>query len=98
MTGEDHFKEFKKRFKSLSDEEVIELFNKEVGKPGWVTARASYLAALHYEFNRRGFDYSVIGDFASLSLKHKIKLVGKTIVLFSYNNDDPADITKISRN
>ena len=98
MTTEDHYKQFKKEFKSLSDEELIELFNEEAGKQGWVSARASFLAAIHNEFDRRGFDYSAIGDSVSLSLKHKIKLVGKTIVIFSFNYDDLADITKISLN
>ena len=98
MTTEDHYKQYKKEFKSLTDEELIELFNEEAGKQGWTSSRASFIAALHHEFNRRGFDYSAIGNSVSLSIKHKIKLVGKTIIVLSINYDDLADITKISLN
>jgi hypothetical protein len=50
-----------------------------VGNSGSGTARFSFLAALHQEFIRRGFDYSEIGDANSLSLKHKVTLENKRI-------------------
>ena len=78
-TGQDYFIEFQKQLKSYNDEELINRFNEEVGNKGWGTARASFLSALHEEFNLRGFDYSVIGDTNSLSFKNKITLINKTI-------------------
>ena len=66
-------------FNKLSDEEIIENFNEEVGKGGWGTARASYLGALHEQLNIRKFDYSEIGDKKGCSYKYKVKLVGKKI-------------------
>ena len=74
-------------FNKCSDEEIIESFNEEVGKGGWGTARASYLGALHEQLNIRKFDYSEIGDKGSYSLKRKVKLVGKKIVVIP--NSEP---------
>ena len=78
-TGQDYFIEFQKQLKSYNDTELISRFNEEVGNKGWGTARASFLSALHEEFNLRGFDYSAIGDTESLSFKDKITLICKTI-------------------
>jgi uncharacterized protein YdbL (DUF1318 family) len=75
------FKEFKERFEKMSDNELVEALNGDVGNPGWVSARASFLTALHDELEARGIDYSAIGNKSSLSLKNKIKLVGKKIVV-----------------
>jgi len=66
--------EFEKRLKGLSNEELVNSFNKEVGNSGWGTARGTYLAAIHDEFKKREFDYSEIGDSSSLSFKEKIYL------------------------
>jgi hypothetical protein len=74
--------DFIERFKAMSDIELVEAFNKEVGNPGWVSARAAYLMALHDEFVRREFDYSSIGSAGGLSLATRIKLIDKKIVPF----------------
>ena len=55
-------------------EEIIKIFNNEVGNKGWCTARASYLGAIHSQFNTRGIDYSRIGDEKSISFSQKVKL------------------------
>lgn len=73
------FKQYMEQLNNYSDEEIIEVFNREVGNGGWGTARASYLGALHEQLNIRKFDYSQIGDKGSYSLKRKVKLIGKTI-------------------
>ena len=75
----EYFNEFKARFEKMKDEELVEAFNKEVGNPGWGSARASYLAALHREFVERGFDFSAIGNRGSISLKRKVKLAKKLV-------------------
>jgi hypothetical protein len=78
-TGLDYFAEFQKQLESYCDVELINRFNEEVNNGGSGTARYSFLAALHHEFIRRGYDYSEIGDANSLSFKHKVTLENKTI-------------------
>jgi hypothetical protein len=79
MQGRYYFEEYAQKLSTISDLELIEKFNLEVGNNGWGTARASYLAAIHQEFNRRGFDYSQIGNVKELSFKNKIELIEKVI-------------------
>lgn len=79
MTGKGYFEKFGQELSMLTDIELIDKFNQEVETEGWGTARASYLAAIHQEFNNRGFDYSEIGNEHELSFKNKIELIGKVI-------------------
>ena len=64
----------------MSDEQLIDLFNKDVGNTGWVGARARFCSALHEEFENRGFDFSAIGNKNILSFANKITLIGKKII------------------
>jgi hypothetical protein len=73
------FLECKERFEKMSDEELINAFNSEVGNQGWTSTRGNYLAALLQEFQDRGYDFSEIGNDEYLSLARKVKLVGKKI-------------------
>lgn len=73
------YEEYLARFKTCTNQELVDAFNREVGKPGWVSARASYLAALHEEFKGRAFDFSAIGGSDSFSLRSKIRLIGNVI-------------------
>lgn len=70
---------FMVRFLAMSDVQLIDAFNREVGNDGWVSARAAYLAALQDEFQRRDYDYSAIDDETRLSLRCKLQLQGRTI-------------------
>ena len=79
--AQDYYEQFIEIFSEFDDNEIVEAFNFEVGTSGWVTARASYFAALHSEFDRRKIDYSLIGDAKTLSFKDQITLVGKKIIL-----------------
>jgi hypothetical protein len=78
-TPRARYEEYQARFKAYTDQELIDAFNREVGNPGWVSARASYLAALHDEFKHRGFDFSAIGGQDSLSFRSKVRLMGQVI-------------------
>jgi hypothetical protein len=78
-TGNEYFVEFREQLESYTDDELIDRFNDEVNNGGSGTARFSFLAALHHEFIRRGFDYSEIGDANSISFKHKVTLENKRI-------------------
>lgn len=64
----------KTRFKTYSDIELLETFNKEVWNKWWTSSRAEFLYELHREFEKRWFDYSEIWDSESLSFKNKVKL------------------------
>jgi hypothetical protein len=68
------FEEYRAQLSLMDEIELIMRFNKEVGNPGWGTARASFLAAIHKEFDRRGINYSNIGDSDGISLKHHVLL------------------------
>jgi hypothetical protein len=84
MTPVDHektHKEFQERFHAMSDQELIEVFNREVGNPGWTSSRATYLALLREEFERRKFDHSAVTGNGGLSLKQKVKLVGGKLII-----------------
>jgi hypothetical protein len=67
--------------KYKSNAELIEMFNGQVGNQGWCSSKATYLLKIHQEFDRRGFDYSIIGGKGGISFAHKIELVGKTIYI-----------------
>ena len=73
------YKECKEKLQKMSDEQLIDSFNKDVGNLGWVGARARFHSALHEEFESRGFDFSVIGNKNSFSFANKISLIGKKI-------------------
>ena len=80
----DHEKtrqEFQERLNAMSDQKLVEAFNREVGNPGWTSSRATYLALLGEEFGKRKFDPSVITGGGGLSLKHKVKLVDGKILI-----------------
>jgi hypothetical protein len=78
-TPEEVYERFVARFKGFTDEELIGAFNRDVGNPGWVSARASYHVALHREFKLRGFDCSAMAEFG-WSLRSKIKLIGNVVL------------------
>ena len=71
--------EYKLEFEKMDDDELIDRFNADVGKPGWVAQRGRFHVSIHNELVRRGWDYSAIGDSSSLSWANKIKLVNGKI-------------------
>lgn len=77
--GQKYFEEYTNLLSSFSDNEIISTFNKEVGNSGWGTARASFLAVIHVEFIKRGFDYSAIGDEKCLTFDNHITIENNTI-------------------
>jgi len=81
------YSEFQKRFKAMSDKELIDTFNGDVGKPVWINARAQFHDALRGEFDNRGFDYSSLGSIekGSFDIGHKIELIGKKIIKQNMN-------------
>lgn len=49
----DHYNNFREEFKKLSDQELINRDNNDVGKEVWITARAEFHRALRDEFKDR---------------------------------------------
>jgi hypothetical protein len=79
-TGHDYIVEFQTRFEMYSDDKLLEAFNGYVNSGGSSIVRFYYGVALHHEFIRRGYDYSAVGDSASLSFRDKIRLENRTIL------------------
>jgi len=75
------YKECREKLQKMSDDQLIEVFNKDVGNSGWVGARARFHSALREEFENRGFDFSGIGNKNKLSFANKIILIDKKIVI-----------------
>lgn len=66
---------------SYTDQEIVYLFNKEVGNNGWTQSRAQFLSNLMTEFKNRNWDFSIIGDEISISLKQRIRLNNHVVEL-----------------
>lgn len=76
-TSHDYAIEFEHSFENEPDDKIVELFNNEIGKNAWGTARAGYILALSNTFSKRGIDFSIIGDWKSISLAKRVRLVDK---------------------
>ena len=70
-------------------EECINLFNNDVGNPGWVSARGRFHEALRKKFLNSNYDCSEFikyqellpgKSFLTMSLRHKIRIEGIKIV------------------
>lgn len=72
---------FEKNLISLSDQEVINSFNKEVDNTGWVAARAYFIKALTNQFESREIDYSIIKNENTISIANMVILTGIKITL-----------------
>jgi hypothetical protein len=79
-SGQAYLVQFTEVLRTITNSELVELFNQEINKSGWGTARASYLSAIHQQFIQRSFDISNVGDQVSLSFAGKVKLLGNKIV------------------
>ena len=77
--------EYSERFRQASTAELIETFNGDIGKTGWVNARGRFHGALAYEFSKRGL--SMLND-AKLSLDHKVRLSDDGLSLEKIENPD----------
>lgn len=79
VNHEEYQKECEVKFSKMTDGEVVDAFNQQVGNTGWTTSRGIYLSSLHQEFKNRNFDFSAIGTNDSLNFKNKVRLDGKKI-------------------
>ncbi len=79
VNHEEYKKECEARFSKMTDAEIVEAFNKQVGNTGWTTSKGIYLSVLHQELSNRSIDFSAVETNNSLSFKNKIMLVGKKV-------------------
>lgn len=82
---QEQYEKFKVLFAEMNDERLIDCFNNQVGNTGWTSSRASYLAAMHHEFDNRNWDYREIGSKTSLSYRQHIYLTDKRVSVYSGN-------------
>lgn len=61
------------RFADMQIQELVTVFNSEVGLQGWSSMRAYHDSALIDEFTRRGIDVSAISDGHNITYTHPIR-------------------------
>lgn len=66
---------FAKQLSQLSDTELIDRFNAEVGNRGWGNARMYFLHCLRAELNSRSFDSTCVVSDSGLQLRKQVRLV-----------------------
>ena len=72
--------ECEKKFMKMTDNDIIDVFNKQVGNSGWTTSSGIYLFCLETEMRNRLFDLSAVFN-KGLFFGKKIKLVKNVIVI-----------------
>ncbi|MEO6951371.1 MAG: hypothetical protein ABI321_06120 [Polyangia bacterium] len=60
---------------------LVAAFNREVGNPGWVGARADYMHAMRLAFEASGLDCSSFMTASEMSLRQRIVRDGDRLVL-----------------
>jgi len=75
----EYYQYFKKDLVKLTNDELVNRFNREVGIRAFGIARQGYLWALEEEFDKRKIDYSNIGNNKSISYKYVVFLKGKKL-------------------
>lgn len=73
------YTDFAARFAASTTESLVESFNRQVGNRGFNSMRAAHDRALIDELTRRGIDISAVGNGASVSFRHHVRLVGKKL-------------------
>ena len=72
--------EYTERFAEFSIEELVQEFNTDQRKSGWVGARGRLGAALHQAFLDTGMDCSSFISERSMSLKYPIMIKDNIII------------------
>jgi hypothetical protein len=83
----DDENDFTARFVGKTAEQLIEIFNRERKKQGWVSARGRFLVALRSAFQATMLDCSTFISEDGMSLSHPICLQGEAVVSVLDNAD-----------
>lgn len=67
-----NYMRFAEKFITYSIEQLVELFNREVGNNGWSSMRAAQDCALMDEFIRRGVNVAAVYDGQEISFERRI--------------------------
>ncbi len=67
------------RFIEKSDQDLVDIFNNEVGNSGWGSTRAKFLSELREEMLGRRLDFGLVARKDSLQLSKKIILMDDKI-------------------
>ena len=78
-------------FEPYTDEELVDAFNQQVGVYGWVSERGFYLVALFRTFERREIDLTPVRVPNGVSLKNRIRLIGKGAIAVIPDEAAPGD-------
>jgi len=68
-----YYIKFALQFADMQINELVNIFNRQVGNRGWTSMRFYHDQALIDEFQRRGIDVSAIYDRATISFAHHIQ-------------------------
>lgn len=63
---------FAEKFITYTIEQLVELFNQEVGNNAWTSMRATHDCALMDEFIRRGVNVAAVYDGQEISFERRI--------------------------
>ena len=74
------------RFKEKSNQDLVDIFNNEVGNSGWGSTRAKFLSELREEMLGRAINFSLVAQKDSLQLSKKIILMDNKIA-FDMTNE-----------
>lgn len=72
--------DYQESLEKLSNDQLIEAFNRQVGVQGWGNARASYGRALRNEFLKRDFDSTLIISAYTFSFAKKVIMQNKRLI------------------
>jgi hypothetical protein len=70
---------------NVTDKELIDTYNNETQKKGWIEARSYYLKCLQEEIKNRSFNSEILcgvntnGTIATFSIKNRVQLVNNTL-------------------
>ena len=76
----EYYDYFTKVLLNLSNEEIIERFNREVGIRAFGIARQGYLSALRHQIEKRRIDCSEVVSETGMSFANKVDLVNNKMI------------------
>ena len=79
-TTKDYFDCFTNELSVLTDDEIIHRFNHSIGIRAFGITRQGYLSALRNQLEKRGIDYSEVGDKSVMSYANKVDLVRNKMI------------------
>lgn len=69
-------------FNSKTNQDLVEIFNNQVGNKGWVSAKAVFLQNLKNEFIHRHIDISnVLNETGGFNLNQNVNLINNKLVV-----------------